>query len=89
MDSLDPHPIDEMGGSNAVTSIIAVIKESTREGIDIDYNSVQIGIADDHISYNRNCGNTPAAVGPFAFDEGPVDFRHGVSIDAGVRAQGV
>ncbi|KAJ5304738.1 uncharacterized protein N7443_004398 [Penicillium atrosanguineum] len=89
MGSPDPLQIDGMGGSRAVTSKVAIIMKSTREGIDVDYTFVQVGIADDKISYNGNCGNISAAVGPFAIDEGLVDFRPGVSIDAGARAQEV
>lgn len=87
MGSLDPLPTDEMGGSKAVTSKFAIIKKSTRESIDIDYTCVQIGIADDHNSCSVNSGNRPAAFSPFAIDEGLVNFRHGVSIDAGAQAQ--
>ena len=87
MGSPDPLQIDGLGGAKAVTSKIAIIKKSERQGIDVDYTFVQVGIADDTISYGGNCGNISAAVGPFAIDEGLVDFRAGASIDPEVKTQ--
>ena len=89
MGSPDPLQIDGMGGSKAVTSKIAIIKKSAREDVDVDYTFVQVGVADDTISYDANCGNISAAVGPFAIDEGLVQFRPGVSIDSQVTTQEV
>lgn len=89
MGSPDPLQIDGMGGSRAVTSKIAIINKSRREGVDVDYTFVQIGIADGSISSGGNCGNISAAVGPFAIDEGLVEFRPGASRDPAVRAQEV
>ncbi|KAJ5570455.1 uncharacterized protein N7459_009885 [Penicillium hispanicum] len=89
MGSPDPLQIDGMGGSKAVTSKIAIVKKSAREDADIDYTFVQVGIADNTISYDGNCGNISAAVGPFAIDEGLVQFRPGASIDPGVKTQEV
>jgi 2-methylaconitate cis-trans-isomerase PrpF len=76
-----------MGGSQAVTSKIAIIKKSTRGNVDVDYTFVQVGIADDAVDYRSNCGNISTAVGPFAIDEGLVEFRPGVSLDPDTKSQ--
>ncbi|KAJ5610278.1 hypothetical protein N7510_006997 [Penicillium lagena] len=89
MGSPDPLQLDGMGGSKAVTSKIAIIKRSTRQGIDVDYTFVQVGVLDDTISYGGNCGNISSAVGPFAIDEGLVEFRPGRSIEPGMKTQEV
>ena len=89
MGSPDPLQLDGMGGSKAVTSKIAIIKKSDRKGVDIDYTFCQVGIADNTISYGGNCGNISAAVGPFAIDEGLVEFRTGNSIEHGIKTQEV
>ncbi|KAJ5179733.1 hypothetical protein N7492_002943 [Penicillium capsulatum] len=89
MGSPDPLQIDGMGGAKAVTSKIAIIKKSERANVDVDYTFVQIGIAENSISSGGNCGNISAAVGPFAIDEGLVDFRPGTSLDPALRAQEV
>ncbi|OKL63947.1 hypothetical protein UA08_00679 [Talaromyces atroroseus] len=89
MGSPDPLQLDGMGGSKAVTSKIAIVKKSSRENIDVDYTFAQVGIADDTIFYGGNCGNISAAVGPFAIEEGLVEFRPGVSLDPQTRSQEV
>lgn len=89
MGSPDPLQIDGMGGAKAVTSKIAIIKKSTRDDADIDYTFVQVGIKEDTISYEGNCGNISAAVGPFAIDEGLVSHRPGISINTTLQSQEV
>jgi 2-methylaconitate cis-trans-isomerase PrpF len=85
MGSPDPLQIDGMGGSHLVTSKISLIKASEREDADVDYTFCQIGIDADTISYDGNCGNISAGVGPWAIDEGLVKgFRRGVSVDSSV-----
>jgi 2-methylaconitate cis-trans-isomerase PrpF len=53
----DPIQIDGMGGSRVVTSKIAVISTSEREGVDVDYTFCQVSIDTDTIEYGGNCGN--------------------------------
>ncbi|EXJ66234.1 uncharacterized protein A1O5_10850 [Cladophialophora psammophila CBS 110553] len=74
----DPLQIDGMGGAKAITSKMAIISESRRDMTDVDYEFVQVGVADDEVKYNMACGNISAAVGPFAVDEGLIKtFREG------------
>ena len=42
MGSPDPRQIDGMGGADPLTSKVAVVKKSEREGIDIDYLFLQV-----------------------------------------------
>ncbi|GKZ25922.1 hypothetical protein AbraIFM66951_002469 [Aspergillus brasiliensis] len=90
MGSPDPLQIDGMGGSKAVTSKIAIVRPSTRSDADVDYTFAQVGVAGDFIHYGANCGNISAAVGPFAIEEGLVQFlRPGRSVDPMVKTQEV
>src|SRR5271154_1919964 len=79
-----------MGGGRIVTSKIAIIKPSDRDDADVDYTFAQVGIGEEKIGYDGNCGNISSGVGPFAIDEGLVKvFRRGVSIDPKVKTQEV
>ncbi|CAK46258.1 uncharacterized protein An12g05470 [Aspergillus niger] len=80
MGSPEPLQLDGMGGSKAVTSKIAIVRPSTRSDADIDFTFAQVGVARDFIHYGANCGNISAAVGPFAIEEGLVQFRPGRSV---------
>jgi 2-methylaconitate cis-trans-isomerase PrpF len=82
----DPIQIDGLGGAKAVTSKIAIINRSNRPNIDVDYTFAQVGVSNDVISYDANCGNISAGVGPFATEEGLVDtFRPGRSLSKDMR----
>ena len=90
MGTPDPMQIDGIGGTRVVTSKIAIISQSEREGIDVDYEFAQVGISQDTIGYDGNCGNISSAVGPYAIDEGMVKtFRAGASIDKSLTSQEV
>ena len=90
MGSPDPMQIDGMGGSHVVTSKAAIIAQSTREDADVDYTFVQVGIDNEFVGYEGNCGNISAAVGPFAVDEGLLkQDRPGVSPDSQVKTKEV
>jgi 2-methylaconitate cis-trans-isomerase PrpF len=90
MGSPDPMQIDGIGGTRVVTSKIAIVSPSTREGIDVDYEFAQVGISQDDIGYDGNCGNISSAVGPYAIDEGIVKgFRAGASISKALTSQEV
>ena len=69
----DVREIDGLGGADALTSKLAIIGPSTREGCDIDYLFGQVNMVEPMIDYVGNCGNISSAVGPFAIDEGFVD----------------
>ncbi|KIM92809.1 hypothetical protein OIDMADRAFT_138984, partial [Oidiodendron maius Zn] len=88
MGSPDPMQIDGMGGTRVVTSKIAIVSPSEREDVDIDYEFAQVGIDQDDIGYDGNCGNISSAVGPYAIDESMVKrFRVGASIDKTLISQ--
>jgi 4-oxalomesaconate tautomerase len=72
MGSPDNRQIDGMGGADPLTSKIAVVKPSTRDGIDIDYLFLQVYVDQAIVTDAQNCGNILAGVGPFAIERGLV-----------------
>ena len=73
MGSPDPRQIDGMGGADPLTSKVAVVSRSHREGIDVDYLFLQVFVDQALVSDAQNCGNILAGVGPFAIERGLVD----------------
>ena len=71
--SPDRRQIDGMGGANTSTSKVAVIKKSSRPGIDVDYDFGQVDVMAPIVGKTMNCGNISSAVGPYAIDEGLVE----------------
>ena len=72
MGSPDPRQIDGMGGSDPLTSKVAVVSKSTREGIDVDYLFLQVFVDQAIVTDAQNCGNILAGIGPFALERGLV-----------------
>jgi 4-oxalomesaconate tautomerase len=72
MGSPDDRQIDGMGGADPLTSKVAIIKKSDREGIDVDYLFLQVFVDQALVSDAQNCGNILAGVGPFAIERGLV-----------------
>ena len=72
MGSPDPRQIDGMGGADPLTSKVAVVRKSAREGIDVDYLFLQVYVDRALVSDAQNCGNILAGVGPFAIERGLV-----------------
>ncbi|WP_260599016.1 4-oxalomesaconate tautomerase [Sphingomonas endolithica] len=72
MGSPDPRQIDGMGGADPLTSKVAVVSRSTRDGVDVDYLFLQVFVDQPIVSDSQNCGNMLAAVGPFAIERGLV-----------------
>jgi len=72
MGSPDPRQIDGMGGADPLTSKVAVVSRSTRDGVDVDYLFLQVFVDQALVSDSQNCGNMLAAVGPFAIERGLV-----------------
>ncbi|ANY19604.1 4-oxalomesaconate tautomerase [Tsuneonella dongtanensis] len=72
MGSPDPRQIDGMGGADPLTSKVAVVRKSAREGIDVDYLFLQVFVDQALVSDQQNCGNILAGVGPFAIERGLV-----------------
>ncbi len=72
MGSPDPRQIDGMGGADPLTSKVAVVSKSARDGVDVDYLFLQVFVDKALVSDQQNCGNMLAAVGPFAIERGLV-----------------
>ncbi|MFB0612268.1 4-oxalomesaconate tautomerase [Aurantiacibacter poecillastricola] len=72
MGSPDPRQIDGMGGADPLTSKVAVVRKSEREGVDVDYLFLQVFVDQAIVSDAQNCGNILAGVGPFAIERGLV-----------------
>ncbi|HSB72306.1 MAG TPA: PrpF domain-containing protein [Candidatus Methylomirabilis sp.] len=70
--SPDPRQINGLGGADPLTSKLAIIAPSRREGADVDYTFAYVGIDKAVVDYDGNCGNISQGVGPFAVDEGLV-----------------
>lgn len=70
MGSPDPRQIDGMGGADPLTSKIAVVRRSTRPGVDVDYLFLQVAVDRANVTDAQNCGNILAGVGPFAIERG-------------------
>ncbi|WP_226634772.1 4-oxalomesaconate tautomerase [Novosphingobium profundi] len=72
MGSPDPRQIDGMGGADPLTSKVAVVSASEREGIDVEYHFFQVFVDQATVSDAQNCGNILAGIGPFAIERGLV-----------------
>ncbi|MBY5790707.1 4-oxalomesaconate tautomerase [Rhizobium leguminosarum] len=70
--SPDLRQIDGMGGADPLTSKVAVVSRSSREGVDVDYLFLQVFVDEAIVSDAQNCGNMLAGVGPFAIERGLV-----------------
>ena len=77
MGSPDRKQIDGLGGSQSVTSKVAIIRKSDRPDADVDYTFAQVSVDKPLVSYKGNCGNISSGVGPFAIEKGLVEARDG------------
>lgn len=72
MGSPDPRQIDGMGGGDPLSSKVAIVKPSDRDGIDVDYLFLQVFVERAVVTDAQNCGNILAGVGAFAIERGLV-----------------
>ena len=79
MGSPDQKQIDGLGGSQSVTSKVAIIKKSDRSDADVDYTFAQVSVDKPVVSYKGNCGNISSGVGPFAIEKGLVNPKEGMT----------
>ena len=79
MGSPDIRQIDGMGGGDPLTSKIALVKKSDRDGIDIDYLFLQVYVDQSIVTDAQNCGNILAGVAPFAIERDLVAARNGTT----------
>lgn len=70
MGSPDPRQIDGMGGADPLTSKVAVVNKSERDGVDVDYLFLQVFVDQAIVTDAQNCGNILAGIGPFAIERG-------------------
>lgn len=77
MGSPDPRQIDGMGGADPLTSKVAVVSKSAREGVDIDYLFLQVFVDQAIVTDAQNCGNILAGVGPVAIERELVQAQDG------------
>lgn len=77
MGSPDPRQIDGMGGADPLTSKVAVVSKSDREGVDVDYLFLQVFVDKAVVTDQQNCGNILAGIGPFAIERGLVATQDG------------
>ncbi len=79
MGSPDKKQIDGLGGSQSVTSKVAIVKKSEREDADVDYTFAQVSVDKPLVSYKGNCGNISSGVGPFAIEKRLVQAEEGTT----------
>ena len=79
MGSPDSKQIDGLGGSQSVTSKVAIIQRSARPDADVDYTFAQVSVDKPLVSYKGNCGNISSGVGPFAIEKGLVKAKDGMT----------
>ncbi len=77
MGSPDSRQIDGMGGADPLTSKVAVVRKSARDGVDVDYLFLQVFVDKPIVTDAQNCGNILAGVGPFSIERGLVAARDG------------
>jgi len=79
MGSPDARQIDGVGGAHPLTSKIAIVSPSTRDGADVDYLFLQVAVDKAEVSDSQNCGNMLAGVGPWAIENGLLAAKDGVT----------
>jgi len=79
MGSPDQKQIDGLGGSQSVTSKIAIVSKSSNPEADVDYTFAQVSIDKPIVSYKGNCGNISSGVGPFAIEKGLIKPQKGIT----------
>ncbi|MGO2061692.1 MAG: PrpF domain-containing protein [Microbacteriaceae bacterium] len=72
MGSPDARQIDGVGGGHPLTSKVAIVSPSALEGVDVDYEFLQVGVEQAVVSGAQTCGNILAGVAPFAVERGLV-----------------
>jgi len=77
MGSPDIRQINGMGGADPLTSKVAVVSKSKRDGVDVDYLFLQVFVDKPIVTDAQNCGNILAGVGPFAIERRLVAAKDG------------
>lgn len=74
-----PHPlqVDGIGGTETVTSKVAMVGPSNVEGCDVDYFFAQVSVDEAIVDISPTCGNMLSGVGPFAIEKGLIKAEDG------------
>jgi 4-oxalomesaconate tautomerase len=75
MGSPDKRQIDGLGGAHPLTSKVAIVRKSTKAGVDIDFLFAQLQPDKETVDTTPNCGNMLAGVVPFALETGLVQAQ--------------
>lgn len=73
----DIRQIDGIGGAVPTTSKCCIVEASQRVDADVDYTFAQIGIGEERVYWDFNCGNLTPSVGTFAILAGLVSAAPG------------
>jgi 2-methylaconitate cis-trans-isomerase PrpF len=65
--------IDGLGGADPTTSKCCIIGPNADPAVDITYTFAQVGIGEQKVYWDMNCGNLSASVGTFAILSGLVE----------------
>ena len=79
MGSPDLRQIDGLGGADTLTSKVAIVSKSAREGVDVDYLFAQVDIGRAIVDTSPSCGNMLSGVGPYAIETGLVAAQPGAT----------
>lgn len=80
MGSPDIRQIDGIGGATSVTTKVAIVSVSKREGIDLDYKFIQPSISEMVVDDKPTCGNILTAIGVFGLERGLVSIEDGQTV---------
>lgn len=72
--------IDGIGGSDPLTSKVAIVERSEHPEADVDYLFAQVDGPGRRVDFNPNCGNMLSAVGPYAIETGLVEALDGMTV---------
>ena len=75
MGSPDARQIDGLGGADALTSKVGIVRQGTLPGVDLEFLFAQVSVKEARVDTTPNCGNMLAAVVPFALETGLVLAR--------------
>lgn len=76
MGSPDPRQIDGLGGADPLTSKVVVVAPSSRPGVDVEYESIEVGVGESVVNHGIMCGNLLAGTGYFALNTGLLAPQH-------------
>ena len=79
MGSPDRRQIDGLGGAHPLTSKVAIVARSERDGVDVEFLFAQLQPDSDVVDTTPNCGNMLAGVVPFAVEAGLLEPRGDVT----------